>query len=71
MATVSTKSPQKAAPRRRANAPGSNNFPPIPAELVAERAYEKFAARGFHHGFDQQDWFEAEKELTIEAEENG
>jgi len=24
-------------------------------------------ARGCEHGFDQQDWFEAEKELVIEA----
>ena len=31
---------------------------------VARRAYELFLARGAHHGFDRQDWLEAERELN-------
>jgi hypothetical protein len=30
---------------------------------VARRAYERFLARGGEHGRDQEDWFEAEREL--------
>lgn len=41
-----------------------------PAELtpeaVAQRAYEKFLARGAQHGNDLQDWLEAERELKGE-----
>ncbi len=32
-------------------------------EAVAQRAYEKFQARGGVHGNDLQDWLEAEQEL--------
>ena len=32
-------------------------------ERVARRAYERFQLRGSEHGHDQQDWFEAEREL--------
>ena len=35
---------------------------------VARRAYELFLARGAHHGFDRQDWLEAERELNAAAE---
>lgn len=34
------------------------------AEAVARRAYEKFCERGYQHGFDQQDWLAAERELA-------
>ncbi len=43
--------------------------PPIPAEPIARRAYEKFLARGCQHGFDQEDWLAAEQELIAEARE--
>jgi DUF2934 family protein len=33
---------------------------------VAERAYQKFLARGSVHGFDRQDWVEAQRELVAE-----
>ncbi len=36
-------------------------------EAIAERAYEKFIARGSAHGFDQQDWASATQELLAEA----
>lgn len=35
---------------------------------VARRAYELFLARGAHHGFDCQDWLEAERELNAASE---
>jgi hypothetical protein len=35
---------------------------------VARRAYELFLARGAHHGFDRQDWLDAERELSATAE---
>jgi hypothetical protein len=36
---------------------------PIDPDLVARRAYERYRMRGGSHGHDQQDWFEAEREL--------
>lgn len=33
-------------------------------ELIAKRAYELFTARGFVHGHDVDDWFQAESELV-------
>jgi HSP20 family protein len=33
-------------------------------ELIANRAYELFSARGFVHGHDVDDWFQAESELV-------
>jgi hypothetical protein len=31
---------------------------------IAARAYEHFAARGYQHGYDVEDWLTAERELT-------
>ena len=31
------------------------------ARLIAERAYERWLARGGQHGHDQEDWYEAEQ----------
>jgi hypothetical protein len=39
----------------------------VPHERIAMRAYEKWVARGCMHGNDQQDWLEAEAELTAET----
>jgi hypothetical protein len=33
------------------------------ADRVAERAYERYVARGREDGHDRDDWFEAEREL--------
>jgi hypothetical protein len=33
-------------------------------EEIAKRSYELFLARGGQHGFDEQDWLQAEAELT-------
>ena len=35
-------------------------------EHVAQRAYEKWMKRGCVHGFDVQDWAEAEQEVMAE-----
>lgn len=37
--------------------------PPSPEEIAAE-AYEIYLARGARDGYDQDDWFEAERRLT-------
>ena len=33
-------------------------------ERIAQRAYERFLMRGGDHGRDQDDWFEAERDLN-------
>ena len=33
------------------------------ANRIAQRAYERYEARGREDGHDQEDWFEAEREL--------
>jgi hypothetical protein len=38
--------------------------PPDP-ENIARRAYERFQMRGGEHGRDEEDWLEAERELTV------
>jgi len=40
--------------------------PEVPAHEVERRAYEKFAARGYAHGADFDDWRQAEEELASE-----
>jgi len=32
---------------------------------IARRAYELFETRGFEHGYDWKDWFQAESELHL------
>lgn len=36
------------------------------AERVAQRAYELYLARGGEHGYDQEDWYEAEHQIEAE-----
>ena len=38
-------------------------------DLLALRAYERYRQRGGEHGRDQQDWFEAERELIAAQHE--
>jgi hypothetical protein len=38
-------------------------------ELIARRAYERFQMRGGEHGRDQEDWLEAERELSHDRQE--
>ena len=37
---------------------------PVSTESIAERAYQKFVARGRTHGADREDWVAAERELS-------
>jgi hypothetical protein len=37
-------------------------------DLTARRAYERFQIRGGEHGRDQEDWFEAERELNSDRQ---
>lgn len=37
---------------------------PLQADSIARRAYERFEARGRVHGYDLDDWYEAERELN-------
>ena len=53
-------------PEKREKGP----LPEISPQAVAQRAYEKFLARGGKHGNDQRDWFEAERELKAEKRSN-
>jgi Protein of unknown function (DUF2934) len=74
MATSAARSPAKAvAPRKQEVASMARTN--LPAEVVvshddiAKRAFEKFAGRGYVHGFDERDWFDAEDELRAEYRE--
>jgi hypothetical protein len=63
-------SPQKARPPDGHAAPPSQEQRQAMSglgEAIARRAYEKFLARGSVHGFDQQDWEDANRELMAEA----
>ena len=40
-------------------------------EAIAVRAYEKFCGRGHEHGFHEQDWLAAERELVAESRAQG
>ncbi len=42
-------------------------IPHISHQRIAERAYLKFLGRGCVHGYHEQDWLEAERELIEEA----
>lgn len=43
--------------------PDTFDTPPTPDEIATE-AYQIYLARGGQHGYDQDDWFEAERRLT-------
>jgi hypothetical protein len=34
-------------------------------QMIAARAYEIFWARGGEHGHDQEDWYQAEREVVL------
>jgi hypothetical protein len=59
VAPAGTKPPQAASVAGADHANGS-----ISSDAIAKRAYEKFVARGGGHGSDQEDWAEAERELS-------
>jgi hypothetical protein len=47
---------------RRVTRPGAPRV--VDRELIAKRAYELYAARGYHHGHHVEDWLQAEQELS-------
>jgi len=72
MATFASRSPAKPARKRTEKSVQTGAMHTgisIPRELVEQRAFEKFLARGCVHGFDVQDWLDAEEELTAEFRE--
>ena len=69
MATFPAQSSPKTPSRKRSgrSSPSAQaSTLEIRQEEIATRAFEKFMARGCQHGFDQQDWFDAEEELIAE-----
>ena len=58
----------EARPSVRENAPKKNaaSEQAIQARISA-RAYQLFEKRGRQHGFDRQDWLEAERQIRKEA----
>ena len=38
------------------------------ADAISRRAYERFEERGQEHGHDQEDWFEAERDVRADRE---
>ena len=40
-------------------------------QLIEERAYEIYQARGSLHGFDDQDWEQAEREIEGRPDNDG
>ena len=61
--TVSTSARQRGATRPPATAATVGLTP----ATIERRAYEKFVARGYVHGYDVDDWFQAERELLAEV----
>ncbi len=64
-----TSSQTPAKPSRAASPPQG---PPASASddlrtLIAKRAYERYAAQGYRHGFALDDWLEAEREILSQA----
>ena len=60
---------------RRSVQPPEAAATPMPSEpsreLIARRAYELFELRGGDHGYDVEDWLQAEREFTDPAREAG
>jgi hypothetical protein len=64
-----TRETKQAKPRRRSSA---NDSAPLASgsaayEAIASRAYELFQARGRLHGYDLDDWLEAERQFGATA----
>jgi hypothetical protein len=58
-----TPSTPRSPTKKPSRAPRSARLPVSP-ETVAAKAYERYAARGYVHGHDWEDWFVAERELS-------
>ncbi|SEK42215.1 Protein of unknown function [Stigmatella aurantiaca] len=68
-----SKEPQKAAPKEALKEAPKAAATPAPEpvrsapteEQIARRAYEIYQARGGEHGSNEQDWYQAERELKL------
>jgi len=57
---------QASTPKSPEAAPKPDERPSrLASERIAARAYEIFVARGSEHGHDQEDWYQAERELRL------
>lgn len=63
--------------RRNIELPGAGSREPSfqpergsQTDRIARRAYQRYEQRGQEHGRDQEDWFEAERELMREDDEH-
>lgn len=63
--SAAPKAPRATTKRAQRAAPADPSA--VPYTLIAERAYERFAARGYVHGHDLEDWVLAERELADAA----
>jgi hypothetical protein len=67
MADSRTREELERQDQRRENMSGAERSPSDREERdrdqTARRAYERFEARGREHGHDQEDWFEAERDI--------
>jgi hypothetical protein len=61
--TSATNSTSTRPPQRTAGADVSSQTASY--EQIAARAYEIYLARGGEHGRDQDDWYQAERELSL------
>ena len=61
--TAPTSARQRGASRRPVTAATIGLTP----ATIERRAYEKFVARGYVHGYDIDDWYQAERELLAEV----
>ena len=70
------KAPRSTSPKRRSSAkskspaktevPPSEQNPPAPThDQIAQRAYEIWISKGRPYGQDEQNWIEAEAQLTL------
>jgi len=62
--TPATTSAPKVSRARKSDAPANDSSAQSMRDLIAQRAYERFIARGYQHGHDVEDWLHAERELT-------
>ena len=71
--SVPIKLPDHTSPNESAFATWAEPEPPfvevpkVAQEDIAARAYELYLERGQHPGFEEQDWLEAEKQLTAKS----
>lgn len=75
MKSTGSRSPKKPTqktpdPQQQPNGPPAETpqtLPPSPSGdvhvLIATRAYERYVARDYRHGFALDDWLEAEREI--------